>query len=203
MVTGKSPPPRPTSAEPTARKPVRPPPAGGVSWRAVALGVILIPPACWWLEYTECVSEGTDMAGISYVLPALFLLFVLVALNRRVRRRWPGRGLSQGELLTVFVMLSAGLTLGGPGGMQHLVMALANVHGHANAGNGWARFQPLLPGWLFPPAEVLRDFYRGEATRVPWGAWLIPVLAWSAFILALVFVMLLYRLAAAAAVVRA
>ena len=124
---------------------------------AIFLGVVLIPPACWWLEYTECVSEGTDMAGISYVLPALFLLFLLVALNRLARRRWPGRTFSQGELLTVFIMLSAGLTLGGPGGMQHLVMALGNVHWYANAGNGWARFHPLLPRWLFPPAEVLRE----------------------------------------------
>src|SRR5712691_13422001 len=109
------------SIEKTTPKVIRPPAAGGVSWRAILLGVVLIPPACWWLEYTECVSEGTDMAGISYVLPALFLLFVLVALNRLAQRRWPARALSQGELLTVFAMLSAGLTLGGPGGMQHLV----------------------------------------------------------------------------------
>ena len=58
-------------------------------------------------------------------------------------------------------------TLGGPGGMQHLVMALGNVHWYANAGNGWARFHPLLPHWLFPPAEALRDFYQGQAARVP------------------------------------
>src|SRR5712692_11484873 len=55
------------STESTPREVGRPPTAGGVSWRAVILGVVLIPPACWWLEYTECVSEGTDMAGISYV----------------------------------------------------------------------------------------------------------------------------------------
>src|ERR1043166_2717950 len=92
----------------------------GVSWRAVVLAVVLIPPACWWLEYTECVSEGTDMAGISYVLPALFFLFLLVAANRvsPARRVKP---LSQGELLTVFVMFSAGLTIGGPRGVEHLV----------------------------------------------------------------------------------
>jgi hypothetical protein len=164
--------------------------ANQVSGRAVLLGVALIPPACWWLEYTECVSEGTDMAGISYVLPALFLLFVLVALNRLVRSRYPVRAFSQGELLTVFVMLSAGLTLGGPGGMQHLVMALGNVHWFAAPANDWGRFQPLLPAWLFPPPEVLRDFYRGEAARVPWESWLVPMLAWGLFILVLVFVML-------------
>jgi hypothetical protein len=130
------------------------------------------------------------MAGISYVLPALFLLFVLVALNRLARRRWPDRVLSQSELLTVFIMLSAGLTLGGPGGMQHLVMAVGNVHWYADAGNGWGRFDPLLPRWLFPSAAVLRDFYAGEAVRVPWEAWLVPVLAWGVFILVLVFVML-------------
>lgn len=169
---------------------VRPAPGQGVTWRSVLLALILLPPACWWLEYTECVSEGTDMAGISYVLPALFLLFVLVCLNQPVRRRWPGRALSQGELLTVFAMLSAGLTLGGPGGMQHLVMAAGNVHWFAGPGNGWGRFDPLLPHWLFPAQEVLRDFYRGEAPRVPWSAWLAPILAWGVFILVLVFVML-------------
>ena len=78
----------PTSAvtEPPVREVARPTAARGVTWRAVMLGIVLIPPACWWLEYTECVSEGTDMAGISYVLPALFLLFVLAALNRPLRR---------------------------------------------------------------------------------------------------------------------
>src|SRR5438045_1629769 len=96
----------------TAREATPPAARAGVSGRSVLLGLLLIPPACWWLEFTECVSEGTDMAGISYVLPALFLLFVLVALNRLFHRRWPARAFSQGELLTVFIMLSAGLTLG-------------------------------------------------------------------------------------------
>src|SRR5438128_4913049 len=122
--------------EQPSRRTARPHAAGGVTWRSVLLAVALLPPACWWLEYTECVSEGTDMAGISYVLPALFLLFVLVALNRLFHRRWPARAFSQGELLTVFIMLSAGLTLGGPGGMQHLVMALANVRWFARPANG-------------------------------------------------------------------
>src|SRR5207247_1754169 len=97
---------------------------------------------------------------------------------------------SQGELLTVFVLLSAGLTLGGPGGMQHLVMALGNVYWYAESSNRWARFHPLLPGWLFPRPDLLRDFYRGEAARIPWEGWLVPVLAWGAFILVLVFVMM-------------
>src|SRR5712691_11638174 len=126
MASARSSSPSTRLAEPPAREIARPAATGGVTWRAVLLGIALIPPACWWLEYTECVSEGTDMAGISYVLPALFLLFLLAALNRPLRRWRPAWALSQGELLTVFAMLSAGLTLGGPGGMQHLVMALGN-----------------------------------------------------------------------------
>jgi hypothetical protein len=152
------------------------------------LGLVLIPPACWWLQYTECVSEGTDMAGISYVLPALFFLFLLVAANRvaPARRVKP---LSQGELLTVFVMLSAGLTIGGPGGMQHLVVALASIQWYAGP-RRWEWARPFLPSWLFPEQEALRGFFRGEAPAVPWQAWLVPGIAWGVFILVLVFVML-------------
>jgi hypothetical protein len=180
------------SREPGARSPL--------SIRAVALGVLLIPPACWWLQYTECVSEGTDMAGISYVLPALFLLFLLVALNHFAGREQRGndappprllsfRSWSQGELLTVFVMLSAGLTIGGPGGMQHLVMALGSVRWYAGA-RQWEWMQPFLPGWLFPERAALRGFFAGEAPRVPWQAWILPAAAWGIFILALITVML-------------
>lgn len=128
------------------------------------------------------------MAGISYVLPALFFLFLLVAANRvaPARRVKP---LSQGELLTVFVMLSAGLTIGGPGGMQHLVVALASIQWYAGP-RRWEWARPFLPSWLFPEPEALRGFFRGEAPAVPWQAWLLPGIAWGVFTLVLVFVML-------------
>src|SRR5438105_3940770 len=75
-----------------AAKIARPPAASrGVTWRSVLLAIVLLPPACWWLEYTECVSEGTDMAGISYVLPAVFLLvlvFVMLCMASLLRRQW-------------------------------------------------------------------------------------------------------------------
>src|SRR5258707_10224473 len=119
MASARSRSPTSTVTEPPVREVARPSSARGVTGRAVLLGVVLIPPACWWLEYTECVSEGTDMAGISYVLPALFLLFLLVALNRPLRRWRPAWAFSPGELLTGFVMLSPRPTLGGPGGVEH------------------------------------------------------------------------------------
>ena len=44
---------------------------------------------------------------------------------------------------------------------------------------------PFLPAWLVPhdPA-VIRDLFRGDSP-VPWGAWIGPLAAWGALIVAL------------------
>ena len=52
---------------------------------------------------------------------------------------------------------------------------------------------PLIQRWMVPQdAEAIKSFFEGlpEGGSVPWGAWLVPMLAWGSFIIAIYLMMI-------------
>src|SRR5262249_12932985 len=95
-----------------------------VTVRAVALGLALVPPLCWWSAKNELVHGGTEMIEASLVLIAVFTLFGLALLNEALRRWAPRLTFSRGELLTTYAMLTTSLGIAGLGAMQVLPQQL-------------------------------------------------------------------------------
>jgi hypothetical protein len=40
----------------------------GITPRAFVIGTLLIPLMCYWVEYTEIVAQGTDLAAMSLII---------------------------------------------------------------------------------------------------------------------------------------
>jgi hypothetical protein len=159
-----------------------------VTVRAVGLGLALVPPLCWWSAKNELIHGGTEMIEASLVVIAVFTLFGLALLNEALRRWAPRLTFSRGELLTTYVMLSTSLGIAGLGEMQVLPQQLGGAFYFGTLGSGWESFQPLIPRWLVPDPAVLGPFYKGDSTlftREHLLGWLVPMVVWSAFILAL------------------
>ena len=102
--------------------------------------------------------------------------------------------LNHGELLIIYVMLSVASAICGLDMMRVLVSILIDSHWLATPENEWADiFWRFIPDWVtVSDRRVLQGYVEGQSSfydsRV-WRAWLIPGLAWSGFVILLVFVM--------------
>lgn len=169
-----------------------------VSWRAVLLALVLIPPNAVWVVHSEVVWGITYLTIVALFFNVLTTLFVLTLLNHAVRRVGV-TGLSRGELLTVFSLLSIGCAVAGNNMLANLIYHLAFLPHHATPENEWgALFSGHFPEWLtVGDAEVARAFYEGDSSiflRANLSAWVGPLAWWFAFILVFVGVLVCLNL---------
>ena len=161
--------------------------------RAFIIGILLIPPNSYWVTMMEKVRTGPYPTSISLFANVVFIFLVLWALNRIVYRLSPRAALTQAEMLLIYTMLGIGSALAGHDTISVLMQMLGHPYQFASAANGWMnRFGEYLPKRiLVSNLDVLRGYYGGASTlytKATIEAWLGPVLIWSGFVLALMFV---------------
>ena len=162
------------------------------------IAIVFVPLICYWTIVGE-----TEMGGGTYMLPSIivpfytviFSLFVIICLNFLLRRLMGISGLSQRELLTIYVLLSSACALSSITMMGSLVESVGYASWFATPENEWNDlFMRYLPDWLtIQDKDVLQGYYEGESTLYTLEhtkGWLVPAVSWSAFVLVLVFVML-------------
>src|SRR5436309_763502 len=71
----------------------------GISARSILLGCLLVPANAFWIIRLERVMYGPYKSTISLFANVVFLLFILIGLNRVLQRWAPARAFSQAELL--------------------------------------------------------------------------------------------------------
>ena len=170
-------------------------PPSSVRWRSIAIGLLLIPVNCYWITYIELVQYSAQPTIVSLIFTAVFNVLVLIGLNQIFKRFLPRLALSQGELLVVYVMLSVASATAGHSMMEILVSTLGHAFWFATPENDWKDlFWRYIPRWLVvADKDVLSGYYEGDSTlhtRQHLLGWLTPVMNWSAFLFALLFVML-------------
>lgn len=179
-----------TATGPDTAKAARP-----VSLRALLLGTVLIPINLYWLINVEYVRYSDNASTQALYFNTIFLLLALLLVNLGLGRLFPGRNFTRGEMLTVYIMLVVSTGLSGHDQMQILFTTIHYVVARATPENHWVdSIVPYLPAHLVPPAgEAIKDFYRGSSTLympTHYLAWLRPLAWWSAFVMAVVWVMM-------------
>ena len=167
----------------------------GVTWRAILLGLLLIPPLVFWIMEVECVWHSGHPTSISLMWGVVFVVFVIILLNLLLKRFLPKWALTQGEFITIYVMLCMAAGLAGHDTLQLTIPALPHAFWFATPENEWSEIViPYVPRWLVvSDKNIIRGFYAGETpfyTREVIGAWLKPTLWWTAFISALGMIMI-------------
>lgn len=164
-----------------------------VSLRSILLGLALIPPNVIWIVWMERVDGQVFSTTASLFFTAVFSLLMVVGVNAGVKKKRPGRALRQGEMLTVFTLLSLGTAMAGVDFGSPLMTLMAHGTYFATPSNGWASLGRFLPSWLIVrDTDALKGYYEGHSslyTRTALAAWGPPLAAWAAFILALVWTM--------------
>jgi len=88
--------------------------------RALTIGLVLSGVNCYWL--IMCLFwEQSHPTVISLFFNVIFSVFVLALLNLLLKRFLPGRALSRGELLTIYVMLCMASAMGAQDMVQVLI----------------------------------------------------------------------------------
>ena len=124
-----------------------------------------MPLTVYWLIELEVVRY-TFPTIIHPFSNVIFVIFWLLLIQRLLVKISPILGISQQELLTIYVMLGFVSCLCSYDMMEILVPILGHPFRFANPENGW-RELPFkhLPEWLTVRAEqALTPFYKGGAT---------------------------------------
>ncbi len=166
----------------------------GVTWRSVLIALVLIPLNCIWVVQVEIVHYSGHPTCLSIFSNAVFCLFLLVLANLLLRKVRPAWALSQGEMLTTYIMLSLGCSVAAHDMMQMLIPTIPHAYWFATPENRWeALVQPFLPQWLVVSDQhAMKGYYEGGTSILHpsnYGPWLVPLFWWGTFILVLVFVM--------------
>lgn len=186
-------PPAPQEEEVTSPKlaltPVRP-----VTLRALLIGLVCVPINTLWVISMERVDGRVFSSTCSLFFTAVFFLLALVTLNRLVLARLaPRKVMRQGELLTIFSMISISTAMCAVDFMSPLITLMGHATWFSTPSNEWEKFFSSLPSWLtVSDREVLRGYYVGNSslyTPQHLRAWLIPSFFWGLFIFALLWTM--------------
>jgi len=164
----------------------------GVTWRALLVGILLIPVNVYWIM--DSGGQGYPTT-VSLYFNVIFCVFVLICLNFVINMFLPRATFRQGELLTIYVMLAISSSIAGHDVMRVLSALPAHPFWYATPENEWAElFHRYIPTWIsVSDKTALTDYFRGDSsfyTAENVRLWLEPVLWWTSFMFCLLFVML-------------
>lgn len=183
------------SEAPTPHNTVAPQPAPAperLTWRAVLIGLVLIPLNAWWMAQIEHVRYSDNVSTSALFFNCIAILLVLVGLNALLKRFLPRWAFGRGELLTIYVMLVVATAVAGHDQLQILFATITWVFRNATPENRWEKdLFPHIPDHLVMKDPVaLEHLYTGDSSMYLWQnlrPWLGPLGWWSLFAFMLVF----------------
>ena len=169
--------------------------SSGVTFRALVIGLVLVPLNCYWVAHGEGISGsgGSSLtSGVSLFFNVVFTLLMLVGCNALCKRLAPKAALKQGELLTIYVMLCLGSSMTGNEFLLNFILSLGHASWYATPENEWSElFSRYVPDRLAViDKTALRGFYEGDSSIYRSeiiNVWLKPLALWSIFTVVLLF----------------
>ena len=167
---------------------------GGVTFRVVVLCLLLAFAFGYIIPIIDVKLTNTFLGG-AHLPPGalgvlLILLLVVNPLLKLAGERW---AFSRNEILTVYITCLFSCLVPGHGAENFLVSNVLGPFYYASPENKWLEFLlPHMKPWLTPVlaetgklnAEVAAGWYVGNGGKIPWNAWLVPLMAWSSVVVA-------------------
>ncbi|HEX8550004.1 MAG TPA: DUF6785 family protein [Abditibacteriaceae bacterium] len=148
------------------------------------------------------VKLSNTFMGAQHLPPSavgvlLVLLLVMNPLLRLLSKRF---AFSRTEILTVYISCLFSTLVPGHGGEAFFISQVLGPFYYATRDNGWINlWQEHLPSWMTPALQgdggtygtqgrkVVEGWFNGlpAGEAIPWGAWTVPLVAWSLLIFAM------------------
>ena len=161
--------------------------------RSFIIGIALL------VALTLATARGGNSlftGGNSLPVVVVFLVIVFSAVINPILRRFrPESVFTQGEIVVVWCVLAAGLTISSCGVMRYLLPFLIAPFYYETTGGPWDKaFYEHIPDWLVPSKDpnssVVTMFYEGVGDNpVPMGPWVVPFFAWGILLMAVFLIM--------------
>ena len=165
--------------------------------RALLLGSSLALAICLITPFNNAYRQGTPLGGGHFPLAPFYFLMWLMIITAVIRTVFKGRNLLTGKELLVswsLMVLLSGIAWTGLA--RTFFINFTAPYYFASVENRWEEvLQPLLPASWYPQSpEAIVEFYNGLTggrqmgwlevlEKIPWDAWLGPLLGWSGFVL--------------------
>lgn len=175
-----------------------------ITTRAVTIGLFLGLAINLVMLYNDYYLLNTPLILNHMPMAGMAVLLGLVALNPLLRR-WSRSPFSSGEMLLIWCLVAISGGIGATGFARCIIGFMASPAYLATPSNEYAQYLVgPLPGWAVvskdPDSTALRWYFEGlpRGERIPWGPWIAPLAAWTAFFVAgycvmFALVSLLYR----------
>jgi len=175
-----------------------------VRLRAITTGLILAAGICLVTPLNNVYHRATPLGGGHFPLAPFFFILLIAILVSLIAWIFKSRILLTGsELMVIWIQMVIGSGIAYTGlARTFLINLTAPIH-FATMGNQWREtFEPLLPKSLMPSdPEAVELLYNGlpagrsmdwfeVITKIPWQAWVGPLLRWGLFILLCYLLML-------------
>ena len=140
-----------------------------------------------WSQYAELIIHGTQIS-LTYPPIGGFLVFVAIYLIFNVILRLVHKGftLTRPELVVVFTMIVMASGIASIDLAQKLIPMIVGPYYYASPENQYSLFfLPHIHDWMAPSdPRIVTPLFEGWGLGVPWRTWLVPLGAWTAFVLA-------------------
>jgi hypothetical protein len=189
-----APPPTALSHDVNSAKPAAIPP---VRLRAVLIGVVIALLICALTPFNNTYRQATPLGGGHFPLAPFYILIWLTLLVSGVNHFRKEKPLLSGsELLLAWGLMVLVSGVAYTGLVRTFFINLTAPFHFATVENRWTdTLHPLLPTGLFPTDDAaIEELYNGleggrrlswwaVLGRIPWQAWLGPLMAWGGFVL--------------------
>ncbi len=166
-----------------------------VTLRSVAVGGAISAGIGAGVAYADNAIRGSYLAldfGSPVALATLAaLVLFLNPLLGLLRRSWQ---LTSDEVAVVYIMALLATAIPSMGLTGFFLSYLTGAQYYASLENEWATlFLEHVPSWMIvQDATAVQRYFEGNptgVTRIPWSAWVEPLVAWGAFLAVLYLVM--------------
>ena len=169
--------------------------ARGVTGRVVVLSLLLALFFGWAIPVIDYKLTNTYLGATHLPPGAIMALLLLVVVINPILRGLSRRAvLERNETLTVYLSCLFSTLVPGMGGNNYFVSFIIGSFYYATRENKWFDLLKGLPPWYTPALgphgsynrAVVEGWYNGlpPGGTIPWGAWLVPLLAWGLFFVA-------------------
>ncbi|MFC1718781.1 DUF6785 family protein [Candidatus Poribacteria bacterium] len=166
--------------------------ASGLTVRSLILSVVFVLLGNYWLKYTGLIAHSGNFAESVPPIPAVAGLILMVAFNPLLRRLIRKISLSAAEVIVTYNLVTIAVSMSSIGMVRYFLPVLTAPFYFATPENEYNIFNKHLPDWfVVSDSRALKESYEGSLDgSVPWGAWIVPLLVWTAFFIVLFWTML-------------
>ena len=138
-----------------------------------------------WIRQVELVSFTCQITESVPPIPAIAVLLLFGVGLPALKRIGVHMGLTQQEQAVIFLFVAIGSVMSSVGVTQAFLPYLTVPEYFSLPENHFHEMREAIPSWVGPgDTEVIRTFFEGSETGVPWGHWMKPLGLWSLFLVA-------------------